>query len=139
MTIRIDGPLYFGSVEHVEHEFEAMRRKRSGQKHVLFYLKGVSKIDLAGADFLIEAIRQIRAEAGTFRIIALFPPLLDSLHRFHVIEEIGEDHLHISKGDALAAVIQDIDYGICAGCTKRVFLECQDLPGAPNRTDPKDP
>ncbi|MEN8842117.1 MAG: SulP family inorganic anion transporter [Octadecabacter sp.] len=129
VTIRIDGPLYFGSVEHVEHEFETMRRKRQGQNHVLFYLKGVGKIDLAGADFLIDAIRKIRAEGGTFRIIALFPPLLDSLHRFHVIEEIGEDHLHISKGDALAAAIKDIDYGICATCTKRVFLECTDLPG----------
>ena len=97
VTIRLDGPLYFGSVEHVEHEFEMMRRKRAGQKHVLFYLKGVGAIDLAGADFLIDAIRQIRAGGGTFRIIALFPPLLDSLRRFHVIEEIGEDHLHISK------------------------------------------
>ncbi|WP_232962506.1 SulP family inorganic anion transporter [Paracoccus tegillarcae] len=134
VTIRIDGPLYFGSVEHVEREFETMRRQRPGQRHVLFYLKGVGKIDLAGADFLIDAIRQIRAEGGTFHIIALFPPLLDSLRRFHVLEEIGEDHLHISKGDALAAAIPHIDYGICATCTKRVFLECSDLPGASTTT-----
>lgn len=130
VAIRLDGPLYFGSVEHVEHEFEVMRRKRPGQKHVLLYLKGVGKIDLAGADFLIDAIRQIRAQGGTFHIIALFPPLLDSLRRFHVIEEIGEDHLHISKGEALAAAIPDIDHGICVTCTKRVFLECAALPGA---------
>jgi hypothetical protein len=63
----------------------------------------VGKVDLAGADFLIHAIRTVRAESGSFHIVALFPPLLESLRRFHVIEEIGEDHLHISKGDALAA------------------------------------
>jgi hypothetical protein len=45
VTIRLDGPLYFGSVEHVEHEFEKMRRKRPGQKHVIFYLKGVGKVE----------------------------------------------------------------------------------------------
>lgn len=128
VTIRLDGPLYFGSVEHVEHEFERMRRKRSGQKHVIFYLKGVGKVDLAGADFLIHAIRSVRAEGGSFHIVALFPPLLESLRRFHVIEEIGEDHLHISKGDALAAAITELDLAICAKCTKRVFLECAKLP-----------
>lgn len=130
VTIRLDGPLYFGSVEHVEHEFEKMRRKRPGQKHVIFYLKGVGKVDLAGADFLIHAIRSVRAEGGSFHIVALFPPLLESLRRFHVIEEIGEDRLHISKGDALAATITEIDKSICEGCTKRVFLECAGLPGA---------
>jgi sulfate permease, SulP family len=133
VTIRLDGPLYFGSVEHVEHEFEKKRRKRPGQKHVIFYLKGVGKVDLAGADFLIHAIRAVRADGGSFHIVALFPPLLESLRRFHVIEEIGEDHLHISKGDALAATIPEIDKSVCGGCTKRVFLECAGLPGALNR------
>lgn len=130
VTIRLDGPLYFGSVDHVEHEFEKLRQTRPHQGHVLLYLKGVGKIDLAGADFLISAIRDLRASGGSFRIIALFPPLLESLRRFHVIEEIGEDHLHISKGDALAAAMEDLDLGICATCSKRVFLECADLPGA---------
>jgi SulP family sulfate permease len=65
--------------------------------------------------------------------VALFPPLLESLRRFHVIEEIGEDHLHISKGDALAATITEIDKSTCKACTKRVFLECSGLPGASDR------
>ena len=76
VTIRLDGPLHFGSVEHVEHEFGKMRRKRPDQKHVIFYLKGVGKIDLAGADFLIQAIRSVRGGGGSFHIVALFPPLL---------------------------------------------------------------
>jgi hypothetical protein len=42
--------------------------------HVIFYLKGVGKIDLAGADFLIQMIREIRAAGGSFHIVALFPP-----------------------------------------------------------------
>lgn len=139
VVMRLDGPLYFGSVEHVQREFDALRRERPLQKTVLFYLKGVGKIDLAGADFLIHAIRKVRAQGGSFHIIAIFPPLLDSMRRFHVIEELGEGHLHISKGDALVAALGEADTSVCAGCPKRVFLECAQLPGAcandPDETD----
>ncbi|MFV0383506.1 SulP family inorganic anion transporter [Paracoccus sp. (in: a-proteobacteria)] len=130
VTVRLDGPLYFGSVEHVEAEWKKLRHKRPGQVHVVFYLKGVGKIDLSGADFLIHAIREVRAQGGNFYIVALFPPLLECLRRFHVLEELGEDHLHISKGDAIAAAIEKMDMSICQGCTKRVFIECDTLPGA---------
>lgn len=130
VTVRLDGPLYFGSVEHVKAEWKAIREERPEQKHVILYLKGVGKIDLAGADFLIHAIRETRAAQGTFHIVAMFPPLLECLRRFHVIEEIGEDHLHISKGEALSSVIAEISPSICAACTKRVFSECAALPGA---------
>lgn len=137
VSVRLDGPLYFGSVEHVEAEWKALRAKRPRQIHVIFYLKGVGKIDLSGADFLIHAIREIRAEGGTFRLVALFPPLLECLRRFHVLEELDEDCLHISKGDAVGAAVHQLDHGICAACTRRVFTECADLPGGPSagRTD----
>lgn len=131
VSVRLDGPLYFGSVEHVEAEWKALRAKRPKQIHVIFYLKGVGKIDLSGADFLIHAIREIRAEQGTFRIVALFPPLLECLRRFHVLDELDENSLHISKGEAVSAAIEHLDMRICAGCRKRVFTECADLPGAP--------
>jgi len=132
VTVRIDGPLYFGSVEHVEAEWKALRAKRRDQKHVIFYLKGVGKIDLSGADFLTHAIREVREAGGSFHIVALFPPLLECLRRFHVIEQIGEDHMHASKGDALVAVMENLDPLICAACEKRIYLECANMPGATN-------
>ena len=129
LNIRLDGPLYFGSVEHLEHEFRRIEREHPSQKHVVFYLKGVGKLDMAGADLLIHEIRNVRARGGTFRIVAVFPKLLADLHRYHVIEELGEANLHISKGEAVEAAIGDINYGVCAGCKLRVWLECAWLPG----------
>lgn len=134
VSVRLDGSLYFGSVEHVEEEWKALRAKRPNQIHVIFYLKGVGKIDLSGADFLIHAIHEIRAEGGTFRIVALFPPLLECLRRFHVIEELDENYLYISKGDAVSDAVQHLDHGICATCTKRIFTECAELPGGKMNT-----
>ena len=128
ITMRLEGPLYFGSIEHVERAFRRIERQRPNQDVVIFYLKGNGGLDLAGADLLIEEIRRVRSRGGSFHIVAMFPPLIQDLRRFHVIEEIGEDHLHISKGDALSGAFRDLNLKTCAGCTKRVFLECKDLP-----------
>jgi len=127
VTFRLDGPLYFGSVEHVERKIKEMRQKRPKQIHMIFYLKGVGKIDLAGADLLIETIREVKSKGGSFRIVALFPPLIRSLRKFHVIEELGEDHLFSSKGEAVSDATKYLDRKICKVCLKDVFQECDSI------------
>jgi SulP family sulfate permease len=135
VTFRLDGPLYFGSVEHVERKIKEMRRKSPKQKHMIFYLKGVGKIDLAGADLLIETIRDVKSKGGSFRIVALFPPLINSLRKLHVIEELGEDHLFNSKGEAVADATKDLDRKICKACMRDVFLECDSIRDEDDVTD----
>lgn len=135
LTFRLDGPLYFGSVENVAKDYKKISARNPRQIHKLLYLKGMGKIDLAGADFLINAAREAKAEGGSFRIVALFPPLVASLHRFHVIDEIGEDHLFPSKSEAVAAAMSDLDRGICEGCLRDVFWECDAVMRAEEKTD----
>jgi SulP family sulfate permease len=127
VTFRLDGPLFFGSVEHVERRIKEIRQKHPKQIHMVFYLKGVGRLDLAGADLLIETIREIKSKGGSFRIVALFPPLISSLHKFHVIEELGEDHLFQSKGEAISDATKDLDRSICKACLRDVFLECDSI------------
>ncbi len=128
VTMRLDGPLFFGSVEHVERELRRVDLKRPAQRLKIFYLKGIGKLDLAGADLLIDEIRRSRERGGCLHLVAIFPTLLQDLRRFHVIDELGEGRLHISKGDAISAALKQVDPKICATCTKRVFLECAELP-----------
>jgi SulP family sulfate permease len=127
VTFRLDGPLYFGSVEHVEHKIKKMRRENPKQIHMILYLKGVGKIDLAGADLLIETIREVKSKGGSFRIVALFPPLISSLRKLHVVDELGEDHLFSSKGEAVSDATKDLDRKICKLCLKDVFMECDEI------------
>jgi len=127
VTFRLDGPLYFGSVEHVEHKIKKMRRDNPKQIHMILYLKGVGKIDLAGADLLIDTIREVKEKGGSFRIVALFPPLISSLRKLHVIDELGEDHLFSSKGEAVSNAAKDMNRKICKICLKDVFRECDDI------------
>lgn len=127
MIFRLDGPLYFGSVENVAKAYKKNCARDPRQIHKILYMKGVGKTDLAGADFLIQAIRDAKAEGGSFRIVALFPPLVDSLYRFHVIDELGEENLHTNKSDAVSAAMNDLSRNICEGCLRDVFWECDNV------------
>lgn len=124
LSLRLDGPLFFGSVEHVENKIKAVRKQHPGQIHIVLYLKGVGKVDLAGADLLIKLIRDVKSIGGSFRIVAVFPPLVRSLERFHVLEELGENNLHSSKGDAVGEATAQLNFNICKICMLDVFREC---------------
>ena len=48
LIMRLDGPLFFGSVEHVEKRLkEIYRNNNIKQKHWVLALKAVGKIDLS--------------------------------------------------------------------------------------------
>ena len=97
------------------------------QKHWVLALKAVGKIDLAGADLLIKTIREVKARGGTFRIVAHFEPLIKSLERLHVLDELGKDKMYSSKFEAVNAATKDFDEHICKGCLREMFVECDRL------------
>lgn len=127
LTLRLDGPLFFGSVETVEKRLKDIRKLYKRQKHWIFTMRSGGKIDLAGADLLIKTIREIKADGGTFRIVAHFDPLIKSLERLHVTDELGAGMLYTSKFEAVADATQDLDNHICKGCLLEMFAECDGL------------
>jgi SulP family sulfate permease len=126
---RLDGPLYFGSVEAVERAFRQIERQRPGQMHLVLVLKGVGDIDLPGGDALIEEARRRRARGGGMYIVARYPPLLARLRRLGVVERIGEENFFARKGDAVAGVVARLEASSCTACTVRIFRECAGRPG----------
>jgi hypothetical protein len=56
------------------------------------------------------------------------------------LEQIGEENLFSSKGEALFTLYQRLDRDVCRRCTWRIFRECQgstDLPsGTPEGSVP---
>lgn len=104
------------------------RYRRSGKTRVLS-LKGVGKIDLSGADFLIREMRRARRYGRDMHVIAANPSVLDALRRLGCVEELGEGNIHDHKGDAISAAVSAAEDGICARCRLRVFAECSPKPG----------
>ena len=122
--VRIDGPLYFGSVEHVRREFRRIERERPDQKHMLFIVKGVGEIDLPGAELLIAEAKRRARRGGSFHVQARGPRTITKLTRFHVDDALPTHHVHVSKAQAISEIVPTLDMSVCAACERRVFREC---------------
>jgi SulP family sulfate permease len=126
--VRLDGPFYFGSVEHVRRKFRAYERKRAHQKHMLFMIKGAGEIDLPASELMIEEARRRKRRGGSFHLQAKAVTVIERLKRFHVADALSTEHVHTSKGDAIAEIVPRLDQDICARCTLRIFNECPPPP-----------
>ena len=136
--LRIDGALFFGSVEHIRDEIEAAREARPATRHLLLIGTGVNLIDNAGAELLAWLARSLRESGVTLYLCKFRPVVLSVLERGGVIDEIDADHVFPTKEQAIAAIYPKLDAAKCAACTARIFTECQvTLPDGGARDRPR--
>ena len=123
--LRIDGALFFGSVEHIRDEIEAAREARPATRHLLLIGTGVNLIDNAGAELLAWLTRSLRESGVTLYLCKFRPSALAVLERGGVLDEIGAGHVYPAKEQAIASIYAKLDAAKCAACTARIFSECQ--------------
>jgi SulP family sulfate permease len=129
--LRIDGSIFFGSVFHIATELRRLTEEENPDiKHVLILCKGVNFIDVAGCEWLANEAEYWKSKGGGLYLSGLKLVAQDSLIRGGYKKRIGEDHFFDRKEEAIPAIFEKLDKGICAACTARIFLECQDLPKA---------
>ncbi len=134
--MRVEGPIFFASIEHIEREFDRIEARAETRQTRILSLKAVNKIDLTGADFLIDRIKKARRQGRDMHLIAVAAPTLRVLNRLGVTRFVGEDNLHAHKTEAIAEAVRRADDDICARCTLRVFKECADKPGPADGSEP---
>ncbi len=127
---RLDGPLFFGSVESVRRGLRDLERKSPQQRQMIFVVKGVGEIDMPGAELLIEEAERRKARGGSMHLVTRTPKTIAKLARFKVMRALGKGHVHLNKGDAIADIVPKLDPAICARCTARIFQECPTAPTA---------
>ncbi|VAW81826.1 Sulfate permease [hydrothermal vent metagenome] len=71
-----------------------------------------------------EAKRRARY-GGAMYIINIKKGLWDALEKYGCLDEIGENRVFQGEAVAIRAIYQKLDKSICAGCSKRIFKECQ--------------
>jgi len=75
-VMRVDGPLFFASVENVEQQFRQEERNSTIAKTKLMGIKGLWKIDLSGAGLLLKEIRRARKAGADFHLsLRMLQPL----------------------------------------------------------------
>ncbi len=136
--LRLDGPLFFGSVDHVESEFRRFEAMFPGQNVKILVLKGLGKIDLSGVSLLVDEIEKVRKAAGDFHLVVPFKETVDALERMNLFETLSRSNLHPNKSEAIQAATEQLDDDICRNCTIRAFVECAGKPAPPGVAPQKD-
>jgi SulP family sulfate permease len=122
--LRINGSIFFGAVEHVEHALHAVDRVFPTQKHVLIVASGVNFVDISGAELLArEADRRARMGGSL-----CFYFMKDAVHRFLAhggyLRRIGEENVFSPKQDVIGTLYARLDPPTCRNCRARIFAQC---------------
>jgi len=132
--LRIEGSIFFGAVDHIQHAFAAVDEHVPSQKHLLLFAKGINTIDLAGAELLAREAQRRRKLGGGLYLCGLRDAACGMLKKGGYQDDIGADHVFAHKPDAIAGVYPRLDPERCRSCSARIFRECRErLPNGETR------
>jgi SulP family sulfate permease len=129
VIVQVEGPLYFGAVNHVEDSLIRLGRAHPGQIFLLLRLALVDHVDVSGIHMLESVLRRYRKRGGDVYVEGVRPRVLYMMHQSGFLRSLGRDNL-IRDGNAIGELFHHVLHpGICIyECEHRVFAECQALP-----------
>ncbi|NOZ36686.1 MAG: SulP family inorganic anion transporter, partial [Gammaproteobacteria bacterium] len=122
--LRIDGSMFFGSVNHVQEVFAEIEGHNPEQKHLGVVCEGINFADIQGGDTLAKEAQKRQARGGSLYLINVKQGLWDSLEKCGALDIIGANHVFQSKRAAITGIYNKLDREICRTCTRRIFHEC---------------
>ena len=121
--IRLDGPIFYGAVDHISDFFDQVRE--GNHKYCLILSEGVNFIGLSGAHWLYEEAERWKKRGGGLYLCNLKVIAQDVLIASGYKAQIGENHFFVAKQDAIAYIYTLISDEACRNCERRVFRECR--------------
>lgn len=123
-VIKIDGAIFFGSVNNIEQEINKLQKKYPEQKNLLIVFSGVNLIDLSGIDLLIEQTKKYRKGGGDLFISNVNQVVIDKLKKYGLFDVMGIKNIFDSKPDAIKYIVEKLNVEKCRKCSHKVFYEC---------------
>jgi len=117
--VRIDGSLYFGSIEKIANYISNLYDENHFQ-YVLIVADGINFIDLAAAEWLTNEILKWQKNRGGIYFSGLKLVSQDVIQKGGFIEQVGSNIFFKLKRDA----ISEIHKMIKEPCKEQVFEEC---------------
>ena len=105
--IRIDGSLFFGSVDHVLQEIQEHTDK--GTKYILIDGSAINNVDMQGVEMLVLVSDQLRKMGGGLYIYDLKRPVREYLTRGDYWKRIGPNNIFDSPWRAIHQAQMDMD------------------------------
>ncbi len=117
--VRIDGSLYFGSIEKISNFFSLVYKKNKVE-NILIAADGINFIDLAAAEWLTNEILTWQQNRGGIYISGLKLISQEVLKKGGFIDKIGHDIFFPDKKIAIAAIHKKYN----TPCEIKAFEEC---------------
>ncbi len=86
---------------------------------------GINFIDIAGAEMLVQEAKRRRHLGGGLYLSKVKEEACRILKRGGFVDELGDEHIFVTKTDAIQTIFKRLDRSVCERCDKRIFLECQ--------------
>jgi SulP family sulfate permease len=118
--VRIDGSLYFGSIEKIANYINQLYEENEYQ-HLLIAADGINFIDLAAAEWLTHEIQKWQDHRGGIYFSGLKLVSQDVLLKGGFKRRIGHEVFFIDKKSAIHAIHQWVK----RPCKSKVFDECK--------------
>ncbi len=136
--LRIDGSIYFGSVNHVESVLQSVDEWEPDQLHKLIVMSGVNFIDVAGGEMLAHEAARLRGKGGRLYLYGVKEDVRRVLLQGGYLKDVGVENIFCSKSEAISFILKHISANRCRSCAEKVFEECVDFERNPgveiNRT-----
>jgi len=118
--VRIDGSLYFGSIEKISDYLSKLYDENKIQ-HVLIAADGINFIDLAAAEWLTNEIIKWQKNRGGIYIAGLKVVSQDILKKGGFLDKIGYDSFFNDKKSAIIKIHKALEQP----CEIKAFDECK--------------
>jgi sulfate permease, SulP family len=122
--IRIDGPLFFGAVNHVSEFLYNIDKSMMRKRHVVIVGCGINFIDVSGAELLAQEALRRRSQRGGLYLCEFKSEAFGVLEKGGFLENIGRENYFASLQEAVATIIPKADETICRYCKNHLFKEC---------------
>lgn len=123
--MRINGAIFFGAVDNVRDRLRQIDIDNPQQKSVMLTVRGVTFVDVAGAELLAQEARRRRKMGGGLYFYSCKEATMDFLRRSGAMEDIGEKNFFPVMSNWVQPIYETLDSEVCRHCTTRIFAECQ--------------
>ena len=109
LMVRIDGPIYFANLNFIKKKLDKWADAKKELRSVILNFESIPSVDSSGAHELEDWIKDWKSKGIHVYITGVRGPVRDILFKWHIIHEIGEDHLFADDATAVDFIDQKLD------------------------------